>query len=260
MFETLTFSGMRGRRELTSEDSALLTGRFERTRWTLILKARDQAAPGAAEAMEHFARNYWRPLYCFIRREGYNRDDAQDLTQGFYGHFLNKRLLERVTERQGKFRNFLLTCLKHFLSDERDRAGALKRGGENCFISLDALEAEEREALGPVDGTTADQIYDRRWARELLGRALQRLRKEYHARGRTALYESLKDLPLGGKADASHAEIATRMGVSESAINSAVFQLRKCYQKILREEVGRTVSRREEIDEEIRYLISLLAG
>jgi RNA polymerase sigma-70 factor (ECF subfamily) len=260
MFETLACTNMRNPWAATSEDSACGGGRFERTRWTLILKARDEAAPGAAEAIEQFARNYWPPLYRFIRRQGYSRHDAEDLTQGFYSHFLNKRLLDRVTERQGKFRNFLLACLKHFLSDERDRAGALKRGGDRSFISLDALEAEERDAVESADSMTADQIYERRWACELFARAQQRLRKEYHARGRAALYESLRELPFGGEADAGYAEIAARLGMSKSAINSAAHQLRKSYQRILREEIGRTVSRREEIDEEIRYLIGLLAS
>jgi RNA polymerase sigma-70 factor (ECF subfamily) len=235
-------------------------GRFENTRWTVIMKARDENAPGAAEAMEQFARNYWPALYCYVRRAGYSRDDAQDLTQAFYSHFLNKRLLDRVIVRRAKFRSFLLTCLKHFLCDEHDRRGALKRGGNNHFISLDALEAEERDALEPADGTTADQIYERRWARELLARAQQRLRREYQARGRGAWYESLKELPVGGKAEGSYAEIAARLKVSEQAVNSAAHQLRKTYQRILREEIGRTVSRREEINEEIRYLIHLLTS
>src|SRR5262245_56677691 len=103
-------------------------GRFERTQWTLIFKAREQGTPGAAEALEEISKAYWAPLFRFIRREGYRRHDAQDLTQEFYRHLLEKNLLEPVTERSGKFRNYLLTCLKHFLSDARDRAAALKRG------------------------------------------------------------------------------------------------------------------------------------
>jgi RNA polymerase sigma-70 factor (ECF subfamily) len=232
--------------------------RFEHTQWTIILKARDQAAPGAHAALEEFARAYWPPLYRFIRRDGYNRHDAQDLTQGFYQHFLESHLLARVTERRGKFRNYLLACLKNFLSDQRDHAGALKRGGGKHFIALDALEAEERDAIEPADGLTAEQIYERRWAWTLLERAEARLRDESLAGHQATLYEALKDVLRGEKTEAGYAEIAARLGMSESAIKSRVHRLRLRYQEILREEIGRTVSRREEIDEEIQHLINVL--
>src|SRR5688572_17757323 len=181
-------------------------GSFEPTQWTIILRAREEGAPGADEALDAFARNYWPPLYLYIRREGYNRHDAEDLTQGFYQHFQEKHLLDRITERNGKFRNYLLTCLKHFLSDERDRAEALKRGGGKNFISLDALEAEERDALEPSDGLTADQIYELRWAQAILTQAQERLREKYAAKERAAIYEALKDSLLGTKTEATYAE------------------------------------------------------
>ena len=232
--------------------------KFEQTQWTIILKAREAGAPGAGEALEAFARTYWPPLYRFIRREGHNRHDAQDLTQGFYQHLLDKHLLNCVGERRGKFRNFLLTCLKHFLSDERDRAEALKRGGGTRFISLDALETEERDAMEPSHGLTPDQVYEQRWTRTLLARAEARLREEHLAADQKELYDSLKDVLQGGATEDGYAQIAARFGMSESAIKSKVHRLRQRHQEILREEIGRTVSCRAEIDEEIRHLISVL--
>jgi RNA polymerase sigma-70 factor (ECF subfamily) len=234
-------------------------GKFEQTQWTIILKAREEGAPGASEALEAFARTYWPPLYRFIRREGHSRHDAQDLTQGFYQHFLDKHLLNCVGERRGKFRNFLLTCLKHFLSDERDRAEALKRGGGMCFISLDALEAEERDALEPSDGLTPDQVYERRWAQTVLDCAQARLREKYAAKGNLALYEALKGLPLGEKAEASYAEIARRLESTEQGIKSAAKHLREHFFRILRKQIERTVGSPGEIDEEIRHLIAAMA-
>lgn len=211
-------------------------------------------------ALEEFARAYWPPLYRFIRLDGYNRQDAQDLTQAFYLHFLEKHLLRRVTARSGKFRNYLLTCLKHFLSDERDRAAALKRGGDKCFIALDALVGEERDAVEPSTGLTPDQIYERRWARTVLDRARALLQTEYLAKDRLALYDALKDVVGSREASNSYAEIAARLGLSESAIKSSAHRLRARFFEILREEIGRTVSCREEIDDEIRHLISVLGN
>lgn len=239
-------------------DSDSCRGRFEPTQWTLIFKAREKGTPGAAEALEEVAEAYWPPLYRFIRREGYSRHDAQDLTQGFYQHLLEKNLLEPVTERSGKFRNYLLICLKNFLSDARDRAAALKRGGGKSFISLDALEAEERDAMEPARGLTADEIYERRWAQTILAAAQERLREKYASKGKSDLYEALKAVPQGERTDTTYSEIAVRLGMTEVAVKSAAKQLREQFFKSVRKEVERTVSNSKEIDDEIRYLISVL--
>jgi len=233
-------------------------GRFEQTQWTMVLKARDEDAPGAPEALEAFARTYWSPLYRFIRREGYSQHDAQDLTQGFYQHFLDKHLLGRVIERTGRFRNYLLTCLKHFLSDERDRTEALKRGGNKTFISRDAVDVEERDALEPIDRLTPEQIFERRWAQAVLETVRERLREKYQAKGKAALYDALRNLPLGEKTETSYAEIAQRLGMTEQAVKSAASFLREQFFQILRREIERTVAGPGEIDEEIRYLIAVL--
>jgi RNA polymerase sigma factor (sigma-70 family) len=243
---------------VSSEPKSDSTGsggqRFEPTQWTIILKAGDENAPGAQDALEKFAQIYWSPLYRFIRYEGYTRHDAQDLTQAFYHHFLEKRLIQHVKEKRGKFRSFLLTCLKHFLSDQRDRDAALKRGRGKTFVSLDAFEAEERESLERAAGFTPDQIYDRHWAKMLLARAQQWLREEYLKGGDLELYEELAELAKGGTTQGTYAEIAERLEMSEAAFKSSAHQFRLRFRKILRKEIGRTVSCREEIDEEIRYL------
>ena len=240
-----------------SIDSRSGGGRFEQTQWTIILRAREVDAPGAADAMETFARTYWAPIYRYIRREGYNPHDAQDLTQGFYAHFLEKQLLSRVGERTGKFRNYLLTCLKHFLSDERDRAQAQKRLPKGGFISRDAMELEERDAMEPSDHLTPDQIFERRWIQSALERAQEQLRESYEARRKLALYQALKNLPLGEKTEITYAEIAQRLQMTEQAIKNAAISLRGEFFKILRKEIERTVGSPEEVDEEIRHLIAV---
>jgi len=227
---------------------------FEPTQWTVILKAREEGAAGAAEALEKFAHSYWQPTYRYIRRDGYNRQDAQDLTQGFYQHFLEKQLLHRVSKPAGKFRTYLLTCLNHFLSDERARAAALKRGGDRTFIALDALEAEERDAIEPADTLTPDQIYDRRWGQAIMTRAIERLRSDYAARGKTALFEQLKDLQPGEHGAQNCAQIGLALGMSEQAVKNARYAFQRNYARCLRQEVAQTVGEPGEVSEELDHL------
>jgi RNA polymerase sigma-70 factor (ECF subfamily) len=234
--------------------------RFEQTQWTVILKARDEGAPGAAEAMETFARSYWPPIYRYIRREGYGRDDAQDLTQSFYQHLLRKQLLNGVGERTGRFRNYLLTCLKHFLADERDHAQARKRGGGKIIISRDAMDEEERNALEPSDKLTPAQLFERRWAQAVLTDAMNRLRADYQRRGQGALFEELKDLQPGSHGERSHAVIARSLGMTEQAIKNAVLTFRRRYADCLRRQVARTVETSGQIEEELNYLIQIFGS
>jgi len=229
-------------------------GWFQPTEWTVILKARSQGDPGSAEALEQFARSYWKPLYSFIRRQGYSRHDAEDLTQAFYHHFLGKQLLARVTAPTGKFRSFLLTCLNHFLSDERERSEALKRGGGRSFVALDALEEDERNGLEPADHLTADQVFDRQWAAEIVGRAVERLREHYAAQGKLDLYDQLKHLQPGERGVLSCAQIGESLGLTEQAVKSARHVFQKRYSAYLRDEVNRTVGEADKVTEELVHL------
>ena len=166
--------------------------RFNTTHWSVVLAAREKDEPAAGQALEKLCRTYWPPLYAFIRREGHNHADAQDLTQAFFAHLLERDFLTRLEDQRGKFRSFLLAFLKHFLSDQRDRARAQKRGGAMTLISLDEFAAEDGYPLEPADRLTPDQVFERRWAQTVMAQALARLRDEYRAKGKEALYEQLK--------------------------------------------------------------------
>jgi RNA polymerase sigma-70 factor (ECF subfamily) len=231
---------------------------FTTTRWSVVLAARDGDTAASARALEELCRTYWPPIYAFLRREGHAPADAEDLTQAFFAHLLERDFLNHLHHREGKFRSFLLTFLKHFLSDQRDKAGAVKRGGGQTLISLDHMVEEERAGADPLERWTPEQAFEWRWAQALMERGLERLREEYAARGQAALFEALKDIQPGERGARSYADIGAQRGLSEQAVKSAVRHLRRRHQQILREEIGRTVGRREDIDEEIRYLIRVL--
>jgi RNA polymerase sigma-70 factor (ECF subfamily) len=217
---------------------------FTTTHWSVVLRAADGDSPQAVAALEQLCRTYWYPLYAYVRREGHTATDAQDLTQEFFARLLARNSLAQVRPQKGKFRSFLLAALRHFLSDQRDRARAVKRGGGAEVLSLDAQEAEERYRLEPVERLDAEKIYERRWAMTLLEQALMRLRDESAA---------------AGDSEVTCGEAATELGLSESAVKSAVHRLRERYRAFVLEEIAHTVADPAEIKAEIRYLITVMS-
>jgi len=231
---------------------------FTTTHWSVVLAAKVAESSRATEALEKLCRTYWPPLYAFIRREGYDVEEAQDLTQEFFARLLEKDYLGHLHDQRGKFRSFILTFLKRFLSDERGKAAAQKRGGGKTFVSLDDTSAQEHCLLEPANQVSPDQLFEWRWAQTVLEQALHRLRQEYVACGKTPLFDQLKDLQPGEHGTLSYVEVGGQLGMTEAAIKSAVHRLRQRHRELLREEIAETVARPEEIDDEIRYLLTVL--
>src|SRR5437773_2245552 len=154
---------------------------FATTHWSVVLSAADSASPGAQEALEKLCRTYWYPLYAFVRRQGHSPEDAQDLTQEFFSRFLAKQYFRLANRERGRFRTFLLTCLKNFLVNEWERDCAVKRGGGATHVPLDGLAAETLYSREPSHDLTAERIYERSWAMAVLEQVHARLQKEYAA-------------------------------------------------------------------------------
>ena len=231
---------------------------FLTTRWTEVLQAARTSADGAA-ALENLCQKYWYPLYAYVRREGSSPHDAQDLTQAFFARFLEKKYLAQVDPARGKFRSFLLASLKHFLANEWDRMRAQKRGGGAQVVSLDEQTAETRYVLEPRDESSAEKIYERRWALTVLEEVLARLERECAAADKAEQFRHLKDYMMAESA-APISELARRLNMTPSAVKVAVHRLRKRYRALLREEIAQTVSHPSEIDAELRYLFSVIAS
>ena len=168
--------------------------------------------------MEKLCRTYWYPLYAFVRRQGRSPEDAQDLTQGFFAHLFRKDFLSGVGPEKGRFRSFLLACLKHFLADEWEKARTAKRGGDCPEIPLDLEQAEERYRLEARVEANAESLYERRWALDLLDHVLDRLRHEAVASGREAVFDQLQGCLLGERPTETYAQLGARLGMSETAV------------------------------------------
>ena len=231
---------------------------FTTTHWSVVLAAKQGGTPGTAGALEKLCRTYWPPLYAYIRREGHDATEAQDLTQDFFARLLTRDYLQRLHHQEGKFRSFLLAYLKNFLSEQRRKAGAQKRGGGCVFVSLDEPAGEDGYLLEPVDDLTPDQVFERRWAQTVLQTALDRLRAEYVAPDQAALFELLQDYQPRAPGGRSYAQLGNDLGMTEAAIKSAVQRMRQRHREMLREEIAHTVTRPEEIEEELRYFRTLL--
>ena len=230
---------------------------FTTTHWSVVLEAQGES-PAAHAALEKLCRVYWRPIYSFVRRQGARPEEAQDLTQGFFALLLERRDLRTVRKEKGRLRSYLLSAVKHFLTDEHRRAMAIKRGKGERLIPLNELCAEEGSAMEPADPLTAETVYERRWASTLLDRVLSRLEDQYRARGNAALFDSFNQL-LGDEPGAqSHAEIAARLGMTENAVSQAFHRFKQSYQSLLREEIANTVATPGDIENELRYLIAVI--
>jgi RNA polymerase sigma-70 factor (ECF subfamily) len=233
---------------------------FVTTHWSVVLSARKKDSPQSAAALETLCRTYWYPLYAYVRRQGHSPPDAQDLTQGFFARLLEKDYLKAAAREKGRFRTFLIVALKRFLANEWDRARAQKRGGGQVALSLDTELAEQRYRVEPVEGSTAEKVFERRWALTLLDRTMMRLRQEFGGAGKSEEFDRLKVCLTAERGEISYAEIAKGLGMTEGAARVAVHRLRKRFRDIFREEIAHTVSGPEEIEEEVRYLMGALAG
>ena len=233
---------------------------FPATHWSVVLAARDGAEMEAMAALETLCRAYWYPLYAFVRRKGYEVHDAQDLTQGFFEHLLEHQTLDRVRREKGRFRSFLLASLKYYLADERAHARRQKRGGGHHCFSLEAMNGEERYRFEPSDSRTPEQLFERRWALELLDRVLIRLRAEHTSTDAAALFEALYPFLAAKERGDTYASLAGSLGRSEEAIKKTVQRMRRRYQELFRDEISQTVATPEQVEDELRHLCEVMGG
>jgi len=232
---------------------------FASTHWSIVAQSAQTDVPEAANALAQLCETYWAPIYSFIRRRGYAPSDAEDLTQSFFAYFLRTKAYSRTDRLHGKFRSFLLASVKNFLADNWDRQQAIRRGGGYRFVSLDQGTAESFYDVASASDSTAEHLFELRWAKSLTAGALDSLRQELHAEGKARLFEQLKNFLTGGDVLPSYDEASARTGLPRATVKTHVHRLRQRYRDIVRREVARTVSSPHEIDEELRYLCNILA-
>ncbi len=231
---------------------------FQTTSWGLILATRDRDTARSREALAALCQAYWQPLYIFVRRRGYEVEEARDLTQAFFAHLLEKQVLQNLEPGAGRLRSFMLASLKNLMADERSRVLALKRGAGRAPIPLDVDTAESGPRIQPSHNLTPELVFEKRWATTVLQRVLDRLRDEFERADKTWQFEQLKPFLTGERPALPYRQVATNLEMTVDAARKAVHRLRKRYGKALRAEIGETVASPEEIDDEIKHLRSVL--
>src|SRR5262249_6729974 len=229
---------------------------FTTTHWSVVLQAQGDS-PAAQKALETLCRTYWRPLYGFVRRQGFGREEGQDLVQEFFARLLEHRNLETVRREKGRLRSYLLVSLKRFLASERHRASGVKRYETGPHIPLDELRESEAADFELSEILSADQLYERRWALTLLEQVLARLGAEYRAAGpaTAGLFERLKEILTDEPGRPSQAQIAQELSMSENAVKQAFYRLRQRYRFLVREEIAHTVAVPGDVEDELRHFI-----
>jgi RNA polymerase sigma factor (sigma-70 family) len=234
--------------------------RFPTTQWSRVISAGDPDAPQAKESLAELCRSYWYPLYAYIRRRGYDPDQAKDLTQDFFARILEKGLFAEADPDRGRFRSFLRTVCAHFLANQRDWEQARKRGGGRTILPIDASLAEGQYTRELADSLTPERIFDRSWALTLLGLVLDQLGREYDEAGKKATFEVLRGMLAGDTEESSYAAVGARLGMTEGAARVAAHRLRRRYGELLRREIAATLANPDEIDDEIRDLFAAIGS
>jgi RNA polymerase sigma factor (sigma-70 family) len=241
----------------------LPTSPFAPTRWTLVLRARG-ATPEARAALSELCEAYYQPVFGFLRREGRDEDTARELAQEFFARLLQRGEVGNADPARGRFRSYLLGALKHFLADQRDHDRREKRGGGVVPESLDAPLPGHDTAPGlqvaDPSAVLSDPHFDRQWALTVMAHALDALAAEFQAEGRAEQFDLLKPWLVGDAAELNQARVAVQLGLGESAIKVAIHRLRKRFRETVRSEVAQTVPEGADVDEELRYLVEVLAG
>ncbi len=232
---------------------------FATTHWSVVLAAGEGEDDGQQKALTTLCELYWYPLYAFVRRKGYDYHEAHELTQSFFERMLEKKYLKVANPERGRFRSFLLASLKHFLANEWDRRQALKRGGGRTIISLDIETAEGRYVLEPSHNMTPEMIFERRWALTLLETVLKHLEEDLEAAGKRKLFDCCSGMLVGG-AHMSYREVAASLDMTEGAVKVAVHRLRRRFRELLHTEIADTVRNPDDVEEELRHLISVLGS
>lgn len=234
---------------------------FATTHWSLVVSSREDDSDIRRASLGELCETYWYPLFAYLRRKGHQPDQSADYVQSFFVELIDKDFLEAVSPEKGRFRWFLMSAIKRYVSKELEKQSAKKRGGGRQLFSLDVDDAEQRYQLEPVEGWTAEKLFDRRWAMAVLQQALKELSDHHEAKGKLELYNALNQTLTGMQmSQQQYEEIGAQFRMTPGAVKVAAMRLRDKYRRTLQDIVAQTVVENDRIDDELEELLKALRG
>lgn len=232
-------------------------GSFATTPWSVISRASSLQITEAQLALSTLCELYWSPIYAFSRRQGNDVHEAQDLTQAFFAHLLEKNAIESVDPHKGRFRTFLLMAFEHFCATRYKRDHRLKRGGHKKIKSLNFARGEELYSQEPFHSETPERIFNRRWVRSQIERVLSQLRLSYEDSNTLEIFDALKS-QLTEDEQTPRAALAHRLGMSPTAVKVSLHRMRKKFFTMLQNEIATTVNDSAEFRSELEFFLTLM--
>lgn len=234
--------------------------RFPTTRWSRVLAAAG-SSPSGRSALGELCGGYWYPLYAFVRRTTPDPERARDLTQAFFTRFLEKNDVAAADPARGRFRSWLLACLKHFMANAHDAETAWKAGGRNKVVSIDESEAEGRYADLPADAPMDDALFDRLWTVTVIERAMETMRARCRDAGARAFLTAVTPLlPLPDTDAGETAALAATLSLEVNAFKTRLSRQRTQFWGHVRSEIAETLEDPNDVDEELKHLIAVLGA
>ncbi len=234
---------------------------FATTHWSLVLSSREFDSDVRRDSLGELCTAYWYPLFAYLRRKGHSPEEAADYVQGFFVELIDKDFLASVAPEKGRFRWFLMAAVKRYVNKQVEKKNAQKRGGGRTFFSLNVEDAEQRYQLEPVDGWSAEKLFERRWALAVLQQALDRLEEQYLQKRKLELYFALQPTLSGiPMTNQQYSEIADRFGITEGAVRVSALRMREKYRDAIREIVSQTVTETDCVVDELDELLAALKG
>jgi RNA polymerase sigma factor (sigma-70 family) len=230
------------------------------TQWGLVAAARCRTGPEARRAMDRLCQTYWPVLYAFARRLGWDSEAARDLTQAYFAELLEKDFLAEIDAGKGRFRSFLFSSMRHFLSHHREKSRAVKRGGAAVVLSLEMVAPEEGRALAGTTSLTPEEVFEQRWAMSVIEAAMERLRAQTAAAGGGRRFELLRPYLTSLERQTPYRDVARSLNTTEAAVKVAVHRLRRRFARCLRAELAETVADEADVDDELRHLLTVVSG
>ncbi len=236
---------------------------FPRTHWSRLAAVKGDVSAERREALDFLAQRYWKPVYLYVRQRGYDEEEAKDLVQEFFLVALGNDLFAKADPARGRFRNFLLKSLQHFLANAHRDAHAKKRHPNEGFVPIHEMASESGPVVVPKDTKTPDEAFHRNWLRELVLRVLRALEQECEISGKQAHFEMfcqrLVAPVLEGSPVPSLQDLAEKYELNIKAVDGRLVRIRRDYQRLLRQEIRQYASSDEEVAAEIQDLWRFMA-